>query len=71
MSTEWVQQRRDELNNIVESMNVRLGTEPTGGEWWCPKCHTQITGGDSCVETHYYSCRLKDVVPKPKGIVSN
>ncbi len=71
MSNEWVQQRRDELNNIVETIPVRLDTEPHGSTWWCPRCHTQITGGESSVEKHYYSCKLTDVVPKPKDSVSN
>ncbi len=70
MSTEWIQLRRDELRSIVDDMHVSL-VAPSNKNSWCTRCRSQINNSDTTIEKHLFSCKLKDIVPNPKNIVSN
>lgn len=70
MSTEWIQQRRDELRNVTDTIRVSLDA-PRDNSWWCPGCHSQIIkNSEVSIEKHLLLCKLKDIVPNPKNIVS-
>eukprot|EP00029_Vermamoeba_vermiformis_P012998 TRINITY_DN7935_c0_g1_i1.p1 TRINITY_DN7935_c0_g1~~TRINITY_DN7935_c0_g1_i1.p1 ORF type:complete len:384 (-),score=96.24 TRINITY_DN7935_c0_g1_i1:189-1340(-) len=67
MSTAWIQQRRDELRTIADTIHVSLGA-PSDSNWWCPGCHSQIKNSEVSIEKHLLTCKLKDIVPNPKHI---
>jgi hypothetical protein len=69
MSAEWMQQRRDEFRNIVDTVHVRLDTVPHDSHW-CPRCHSQIKNSEESIAKHLFICKLQDIVPNPKNVVS-